>query len=62
MTTRANTALAEELPVWFITGCAAGFGLELVSQTIQHGYRMVMTARDLCQTWKAVARPTRSSC
>jgi len=37
---------AGESPVWFITGCSTGFGLELARQTIQHGYRTVMTARD----------------
>jgi len=35
-----------EPPVWFITGCSTGFGLELAKQAIEHGYRTVMTARD----------------
>jgi NAD(P)-dependent dehydrogenase (short-subunit alcohol dehydrogenase family) len=35
-----------EPPVWFITGCSTGFGLELAKQAIARGYRTVMTARD----------------
>jgi NAD(P)-dependent dehydrogenase (short-subunit alcohol dehydrogenase family) len=35
-----------EPPVWFITGCSTGFGLELAKQAIEHGYRTVVTARD----------------
>jgi len=35
-----------EPPVWFITGCSTGFGLELVKQCIANGYRTVVTARD----------------
>ena len=49
MNTKANTALVEEPPVWFITGCTTGFGLELAKQAIQYGYRTVMTARDPAQ-------------
>jgi len=33
-------------PVWFITGCSTGFGLELARQAMGHGYRTVVTARD----------------
>ncbi len=46
MKTKANKSLATEPPVWFITGCSTGFGLELAKQAIEHGYRTVMTARD----------------
>jgi NAD(P)-dependent dehydrogenase (short-subunit alcohol dehydrogenase family) len=46
MNTKANTSLFAEPPVWFITGCSTGFGLELAKQAIEHGYRTVMTARD----------------
>lgn len=46
MNTQASYSLVTEPPVWFITGCSTGFGLELAKQTIQHGYRTVMTARD----------------
>ena len=46
MNTKANTALIAEPPVWFITGCSTGFGMELAKQAIQKGYRTVMTARD----------------
>jgi len=40
------TPLATEPPVWFITGCSTGIGLELAKQAIEHGCRTVMTARD----------------
>ena len=46
MTTQASYPLVTEPPVWFITGCSTGFGLELSKQAIQLGYRTVMTARD----------------
>ena len=46
MNTKANTSLIAEPPVWFITGCSTGFGLELAKQAIEHGYRTVMTARN----------------
>jgi len=41
-----NRSLVTEPPVWFITGCSTGFGLELAKQAIEHGYRTVVTARD----------------
>ena len=34
-------------PVWFITGCSAGFGRELARAALQAGYRVVATARDI---------------
>jgi len=37
----ANTAM----PVWFITGCSTGFGHELATQALAHGFRTVVTAR-----------------
>lgn len=46
MNTKASTSLSTLPPVWFITGCSTGFGLELAKQAIEHGYRTVMTARD----------------
>ncbi|WCS25071.1 SDR family NAD(P)-dependent oxidoreductase [Methylobacterium sp. NMS14P] len=33
-------------PVWFITGCSTGFGLELAKLVIGRGWRAVVTARD----------------
>ncbi|MEE7491345.1 oxidoreductase [Methylobacterium oryzae] len=33
-------------PVWFITGCSTGFGLELARLVIGRGWRAVVTARD----------------
>jgi len=41
-----NKSLVSEPPVWFITGCSTGIGLELAKQAIEHGCRTVMTARD----------------
>jgi len=39
-------ALATEAPVWLITGCSTGFGLELAKQAMVLGYRTVITARN----------------
>jgi NAD(P)-dependent dehydrogenase (short-subunit alcohol dehydrogenase family) len=36
----------ETTPVWFITGCSTGFGLELAKAVIARGWRAVVTARD----------------
>ena len=46
MTKKNKKTSSGEKPVWFITGCSTGFGLELAKQAIEHGYRTVMTARD----------------
>jgi NAD(P)-dependent dehydrogenase (short-subunit alcohol dehydrogenase family) len=46
MTSRTSQSLVTEPPVWFITGCSTGFGLELAKQAIERGYRTVVTARD----------------
>jgi NAD(P)-dependent dehydrogenase (short-subunit alcohol dehydrogenase family) len=46
MNTRLSKSIVTDPPVWFITGCSTGFGLELAKQAIEHGYRTVMTARD----------------
>ena len=46
MMTTPSKSLVTEPPVWFITGCSTGFGLELAKQAIEHGYRTVVTARD----------------
>ena len=32
-------------PVWFITGCSTGFGLELAKLVLARGWRAVLTAR-----------------
>ena len=39
-------SLATDPPVWFITGCSTGIGLELAKQALEHGFRTVITARD----------------
>ncbi len=36
-----------EKPVWFVTGCSTGFGMELTKHLLQNGYRAVVTARKL---------------
>lgn len=45
-TSPSTTSGSSESPVWFITGCSTGFGLEMAKQAIERGYRTVMTARD----------------
>jgi NAD(P)-dependent dehydrogenase (short-subunit alcohol dehydrogenase family) len=47
MNTSISQLPATEPRVWFITGCSTGFGHELARQAIEHGYRTVVTARDL---------------
>jgi NAD(P)-dependent dehydrogenase (short-subunit alcohol dehydrogenase family) len=37
---------AHSKPVWLITGCSTGFGRELSVILLNHGYRVVATARD----------------
>lgn len=37
---------ATESPVWFITGCSTGFGREFARAALNHGFRVVATARD----------------
>ena len=46
MNTKISKSIVTAPPVWFITGCSTGFGLELAKQAIEHGFRTVMTARD----------------
>jgi NAD(P)-dependent dehydrogenase (short-subunit alcohol dehydrogenase family) len=46
MNTKVSKSIVTEPPVWLITGCSTGFGLELAKQAIEHGYGTVMTARD----------------
>lgn len=46
MNRKISKSLVNEPPVWFITGCSTGFGLELAKQAIEQGFRTVMTARD----------------
>ncbi len=46
MNPSTSNTTANQPPVWFITGCSTGFGLELAKQAIGHGYRTVVTARD----------------
>jgi len=33
-------------PVWFITGCSTGLGRALAERVLEHGHRVVATARD----------------
>ena len=43
-------------PVWFITGCSAGFGRALAERVLARGHRCVVTARNLAQV-EAIAAP-----
>lgn len=43
---KTTPSQAGAAPVWFITGCSTGFGLELARQAIERGCRTVVTARD----------------
>ena len=38
---------SQSSPVWFITGCSTGFGLELARLVLGRGWRAVVTARDV---------------
>ena len=35
----------DQTPVWFITGCSTGFGLELAKLVLARGWKAVLTAR-----------------
>ena len=37
---------SDSTPVWFITGCSTGFGLDLARLIVARGWRAVVTARD----------------
>ncbi len=37
--------MAQDSPVWFITGCSTGFGKELARAVMRRGWRAVLTAR-----------------
>ncbi|MBE7212046.1 MAG: SDR family NAD(P)-dependent oxidoreductase [Gluconacetobacter diazotrophicus] len=41
--------MANDTPVWFITGCSTGFGRELARLVIERGWRAAVTARDLAK-------------
>jgi NAD(P)-dependent dehydrogenase (short-subunit alcohol dehydrogenase family) len=56
MSRQTTPSESAEPPVWFITGCSTGFGLELAKQAIERGYRTVVTARDLAKLPSDVAR------
>lgn len=38
--------MAQDTPVWFITGCSTGFGRELARAVLARGWRAAVTARD----------------
>ena len=38
--------MADDTPVWFITGCSTGFGREAAKAVLDRGWRAVVTARD----------------
>lgn len=47
-------------PVWFITGCSAGFGRALAERVLAHGHRCVVTARNVAQV-EPIAAPYRDT-
>ena len=49
MNKQTKSSASSNPPVWLITGCSTGFGLELAKQAIERGYRTVVTARDLAK-------------
>ena len=49
MSKQTTPSESENPPVWFITGCSSGFGLELAKQAIERGFRTVVTARHLAK-------------
>ncbi|QDT15183.1 oxidoreductase [Alienimonas californiensis] len=40
-------ATATDAPIWFVTGCSSGFGRQLCDVVLEHGARLVATARDV---------------
>jgi len=43
----AAQLMTDLAPVWFISGCSSGFGRELVRVVLDHGNRVVATARNI---------------
>ncbi len=43
------------IPVWFITGCSTGLGRALAQRVLEHGHRVVVTARRVNQISDIVA-------
>jgi len=43
----AQLIMTDQAPVWFITGCSTGFGRELAHVVLDHGHRVVATARNI---------------
>ena len=43
----AAQLMTDHTPVWFISGCSSGFGRELVRVVLDHGNRVVATARNI---------------
>jgi NAD(P)-dependent dehydrogenase (short-subunit alcohol dehydrogenase family) len=39
--------MTDQTPVWLITGCSSGFGRELARVVLDHGHRVVATARSV---------------
>ncbi|WP_448192128.1 oxidoreductase [Azospirillum sp. sgz301742] len=53
--------MANDTPVWFITGCSTGFGRELARLVLERGWRVVATARDAAKVEDlAAAHPGRA--
>lgn len=39
--------MTDRTPVWLVTGCSTGFGRELARVVLDHGHRLVATARSI---------------
>lgn len=49
--------MTENTPVWFVTGCSTGFGRALARAVVEHGHRVVATARDPASLEEFAANP-----
>jgi NAD(P)-dependent dehydrogenase (short-subunit alcohol dehydrogenase family) len=56
MTTKNRNKANTGKLVWFITGCSTGFGRELATQTLERGFRTVVTARKPVQVEDLAAK------
>ena len=46
MSQQPHSLATKTQAVWFVTGCSTGFGREMATQLLNHGSRVVVTARD----------------
>lgn len=51
-----STDIVSDPPVWFITGCSSGFGLELALLALNEGHKVVATSRNPSKTPSSVSK------